>query len=92
MRAAIAAVRQRQPAKLIAAFPTAATQPCRTLATEVDQVVCPYTPEPFFAISQSYDRFPQVSDDEVQRLLTEARLAFTRRVAEPSMPPSGRRA
>jgi predicted phosphoribosyltransferase len=82
MRAAIAAVRQQEPAKLIAAFPTAPPSACRALATEVDEVVCPYTPEVFLAISEAYDQFPQVSDDEVQRLLTETRQAFERRQAD----------
>ena len=79
MRAAIAAVHQHEPARLIAAFPTAPPAPCRDLADEVDEVVCPYRPESFFAISESYDSFPQVSDEEVQRLLTQAREAFARR-------------
>jgi predicted phosphoribosyltransferase len=78
MRAAIAAVRQRHPAKLIAAFPTAPPSACRSLAAEVDEVVCPYRPESFFAISESYDVFPQVSDDEVRRRLTESRQAIAR--------------
>ena len=41
------------------------------LEAEADQVVALATPEPFFAVGQWYTDFPQVSDDQVIRLLSE---------------------
>jgi putative phosphoribosyl transferase len=39
------------------------------LGTVVDQVVVLQTPDPYLAVGQAYLRFPQVTDDEVLRLL-----------------------
>jgi len=38
----------------------------------VDEVACWTTPEPFYAVGAAYERFPQVSDDEVRALLGRA--------------------
>lgn len=81
-RAAIAAIRQRRPARLVLAVPVAPPLACRELAGEVDEVVCPCTPEPFYAIGQHYRDFPQVEDDEVVRLLAEGRRVYELRHAE----------
>jgi putative phosphoribosyl transferase len=39
----------------------------------VDEVACLETPEPFYAVGQWYQEFPQTSDEEVVRILEEAR-------------------
>jgi predicted phosphoribosyltransferase len=44
-----------------------------TLRTEADEVVCPWVPAGFAAVSQFYDDFPQTTDDEVTALLARAR-------------------
>jgi putative phosphoribosyl transferase len=72
MRAAIAAVRQQQPARLVVAVPVAPPATIAVLRKEADAVVCPATPEPFFGIGQWYDDFTQVTDDEVRALLRRA--------------------
>jgi predicted phosphoribosyltransferase len=38
----------------------------------VDQLICPLTPEPFFAIGQCYRDFAQTTDEEVKTLLSQA--------------------
>jgi predicted phosphoribosyltransferase len=43
MHAAIAALRQQQPARLVVAVPTAAPETCEALKTEVDEVICAIT-------------------------------------------------
>lgn len=73
MRAAVAALRQQQPAAIVVAVPTAPAKTIRMLVRIVDRVVCLTTPEPFQAISQSYDDFAQVEDDEVRAILEAAR-------------------
>ena len=69
MRAAAAAVRQMRPAKIIVAVPVAAAETCAELRSEVDDVVCGATPEPFMAVGAWYSDFEQTSDDEVRKLL-----------------------
>jgi putative phosphoribosyl transferase len=75
MRAAAAALRQQQPARLIVAVPTGARMTLAIITTEADEVVCLSVPEPFFAVGASYEDFSEVSDAEVTRLLLEARPA-----------------
>lgn len=72
MRAAIRAIRQQHPTRILVAVPTAAAETCDTLRKEVDEVVCPDTPEPFYAVGASYRRFDQITDEEVRDLLLRA--------------------
>ena len=72
MRAALAALRQQQPARRVVAVPTAAPQTCDELRTEADDVVCATTPEPFDAVGFWYEDFSQTTDDEVRELLERA--------------------
>jgi predicted phosphoribosyltransferase len=46
MQAAIKALRQLQPARIVVAVPTAAPDTCEALRAEVDEVICAITPEP----------------------------------------------
>ena len=69
MRAAIAAVRQQQPARIVVAVPTASPDTCEALKAEADDVVCAMTPEPFLAVGHWYEDFTQTTDDEVRELL-----------------------
>lgn len=73
LRAAAVAVRQQHPARVIAAVPVGARDSCRDFADEVDELICPVTPEPFFAVSLWYEHIPQASDEEVRTLLHRAR-------------------
>lgn len=72
MRAAIMAIRQQDPARLVVTVPVAAAETCRDLEAETDQVVCSMTPEPFYSVGLWYEHFPQVTDTEVQDLLKQA--------------------
>lgn len=72
MRAAVAALRQRRPARLIVAVPTASTEACEHLRREADEVVCLATPEPYMAVGRWYRHFDQTSDEEVRTLLAKA--------------------
>src|SRR4051812_18483782 len=64
MRAAVAALRQGQPARTVVAVPIAAPSTCEEFRYEVDEVVCARTPEPFFAVGLWYDDFAQTTDEE----------------------------
>jgi len=69
MRAAVRALRQLQPARIVVAIPTAAPETCEELRAEVDDVVCAITPEPFLAVGHWYEDFSQTTDEEVRDLL-----------------------
>jgi len=68
-RAAIAALRELNPARIVLAAPVAPASTCRLLRHEVDDLICLHTPETFYAIGQFYDDFSQVPDEEVTALL-----------------------
>jgi putative phosphoribosyl transferase len=72
MRAAVRALRQIHPARIVVAAPVAAADTCRSLATEADEVVCVNVPQAFHAVSVWYEVFSQTSDDEVRSLLEAA--------------------
>lgn len=72
MRAAVAALRKLQPARIVVAVPVAAPSACADLAPEVDDIVCARTPEPFRSVGSWYLEFSQTTDDEVRELLARA--------------------
>ena len=72
MRAAIAALRQKQPAAIVAAVPVAAPETCAELRGEVDDIVCAVTPPVFSAVSLWYEDFSQTTDAEVRELFERA--------------------
>ncbi len=69
MRAALAAVRQREPEEVVVAVPVAPADRLETLRFEADSVLAARTPQPFIAVGGSYLDFSQTSDEEVRRLL-----------------------
>ena len=71
MRAAVRAVRAREPARIVVAVPVAAAETCRELEREADEVVCAATPRSFRAVGLWYDDFRPTSDDEVRKLLAQ---------------------
>jgi len=75
VRAALRATRRANPARLVLAVPVAPAETVASLREEADEVVCPYTPEPFGAIGYFYADFAQLSDAEVVDLLRRARAA-----------------
>ncbi len=72
MRAAIAAVRQCDPACIVVAVPVAPPDTVEHLRTEVDDVVVLLTPTWFAAVGQWYADFSQTTDEEVRTLLQQA--------------------
>jgi predicted phosphoribosyltransferase len=69
MRAAVAALRQQEPARIVVAVPVGAADTCAEFRTEADEIVCARTPEPFHAVGLWYDDFSQTTDEEVHDLL-----------------------
>jgi predicted phosphoribosyltransferase len=71
MTAAVSALREQHPTKIVVAVPAAPESTCRALSAIVDELVCAATPSPFFAVGQAYYDFAQTTDDEVRELLRE---------------------
>jgi len=71
MRAAAAALRMQQPARIVIAVPVAAPSTCEEFRSEVDEIVCAATPEPFYAVGFWYQDFSPTTDEEVRELLRQ---------------------
>ena len=69
MKAALASVRKRGAKTVVIAIPVGSHSTIKELEEKADNVVCLYTPEPFYAIGQFYEDFSQTQDEEVTRLL-----------------------
>jgi putative phosphoribosyl transferase len=76
MRAAVSGLRAWAPARIIVAVPTAAEKACEAFRTEVDEVVCAITPEPFYGVGRWYEDFSPTPDEEVRMLLEKANRQF----------------
>jgi putative phosphoribosyl transferase len=68
-QAGIQAVRRRGAQRLVLAVPVAPPDTAAWLAPQVDEFVCLATPEPFYAVGNFFEEWPQVTDDEVRALL-----------------------
>ena len=73
MQAAIAALRQQSPAKLIVAVPTAPPSADNELRSLADEVVVLITPFLFFSVGHWYTIFGQMSDEQVRQLYQESK-------------------
>lgn len=71
VRAALKALRQGQPERLILAVPVGPAETIQQLTLEVDQMICLQAPEVFWAVGAFYTDFDQTEDDEVVRLLQD---------------------
>jgi len=80
MRAAVAALRQQSPARIVVAVPVSAPQTCDEYRMGADEIVCAITPEPFYGVGQWYSDFSQTTDEEVSDLLEKARVTQVRQM------------
>lgn len=72
MLAAVHALRQKHPARIVVAVPVGAPEVCDLLRRHADEVVCYLTPERLFSVGTWYEDFSQVEDAEVRELLNRA--------------------
>jgi putative phosphoribosyl transferase len=68
-QAGIETVRRRGASRVVLAVPVAPPDTAEWLAPQVDEFVCLATPEPFYAVGNFFEEWPQVTDDEVRALL-----------------------
>ncbi|TMG38143.1 MAG: phosphoribosyltransferase [Chloroflexi bacterium] len=69
-QAAVEAARRRGARRVTLAVPVAPKDTADWLSRLVDEWVCLATPEPFYAVGNFFEHWPQVGDDEVRSLLT----------------------
>lgn len=69
MRACIHALKRARAESVVIAVPVGSAEACRELSAEVDTLICPWRPDPFFAVGAHYQNFDQVSDEEVTEIL-----------------------
>jgi putative phosphoribosyl transferase len=72
MRAAVAALRRRNPSRIVVAVPVGAPETCAEFQDEADEAICAMEPEPFYSVGLWYRDFSQTSDEEVRTLLKQA--------------------
>jgi predicted phosphoribosyltransferase len=75
MRAAVQALRKRNPKRIIVAVPVGAAETCEKFESEVDEVVCGKRLENFGGVGAWYEDFEQTTDEEVCELLDQTALA-----------------
>jgi putative phosphoribosyl transferase len=73
MKAALRSLKSRGPERLVLAVPVAPPESLAELKPECDEIVCLERPLIFYAVGAHYVDFAQTEDDEVVRLLAEAR-------------------
>jgi len=72
MRAAVSALRERDPDRIVVAVPTAPAETCSAFEDRVDEIVCVSTPRPFFGVGGAYRDFSQTTNEEVREFLERA--------------------
>jgi len=73
MRAAVRAVKNARPARVVVAVPIGAPEACAEIRGDADEVICAVTPRAFRAVGLWYEDFSQTTDEEVQHLLAAHR-------------------
>ena len=73
MRAAVAGLRTQNPRRIVVAVPVAAPEICEAFETEVDEIICAITPEPFLGVGRWYEDFSQTTDEGVRLFLEDIR-------------------
>ena len=76
MRAAVESIRAQRPDKIIVAVPTASAGAIGLLAPKVEELVCLNVRRgPIFAVADAYEKWYDLSDDEVLEFLKRAETA-----------------
>lgn len=73
MLAALQAIRQQKPARIITAIPVASQDALMLISSLSDEVICLLSPERFYSVGIWYEDFEQTQDEEVVDLLQKAK-------------------
>ena len=69
---AIKELRHRNPERTVVAVPVASQEAARMIRQEADELVALDIPNYFYAVGAHYERFPQLTDDEVIEIMEMA--------------------
>jgi len=72
MRAAALSLRLQKPRRIVVAVPVSSPETCDEFRSEVDEIVCAFTPQNLQGVGLWYEDFSQTSDEEVRELLKRA--------------------
>ncbi len=72
VEATIDLIKKENPKKIIVAVPVASKDALQLIKKKVDEVVCLEVPDYFMGVSQAYQKFDQVSDEQAIKLLQES--------------------
>jgi erythromycin esterase-like protein/predicted phosphoribosyltransferase len=72
MRAAAAALRPQKPRRIVVGVPVSSPETCDEFRSEVDEIVCVFTPKNLQGVGLWYEDFSQTSDEDVRQLLKGA--------------------
>lgn len=72
MRAAVSALRENRPKKIVVAVPTAPAEVCAAFDDIVDETICLTTPRFFMGVGDVYRDFSQTTNQEVREMLEDA--------------------
>jgi len=72
MRAAVRALRQHNPEKIVVAVPTAPPETCAEFKKIVDEIICVTTPRMFMGVGGAYRDFSQTTNQQVRDMLEKA--------------------
>lgn len=78
MEAAVVALREQKPARIVIAVPVGARETCVRLSQLADELVAVDMPEPFQAVGLWYDDFMQTTDEEAVGILTDGQTSEIR--------------
>jgi predicted phosphoribosyltransferase len=68
-QAGLQSLRRRGVTRMVLAVPVGPKETVHWLATQADDFLCMATPDPFFAVGNFFEEWPQVTDDQVRALL-----------------------
>ena len=71
VKAALQALKRRNPKRLVLAVPVAPSDTIEELGAYVDDIICLQQPDPFIAIGVFYSNFQQVGDEDVIKMLAD---------------------
>jgi len=74
MSAAIKALRDGHPTRIVVAIPVGSPETCEVMRAIADEIVCVATPQPLLGVGRWYEDFSQTSDEEVRTLLAGSTL------------------
>lgn len=72
IQATVDVIKKNKPKKIIISVPVAPHSATKKFSNKVDEFICLHTPKDFIGVGQYFERFPQINDQEVIQLLTDA--------------------